>query len=329
MKKYKLVMPVLCAVLISGCFSLFARNMNFKSFAYILQVTNRFGLTRADRLNSIRSLDRELIILDYSENGDKESKWKKSELSFLKNHGKTKVVAYLSIGEAENYRNYWGADWKVNSPAFLCAENENWKGNYKVRYWDKEWQKIIFNYLDEIIEQGFDGVYLDIIDAFSFFEYDKDKKDWVDNKVNFMTNQTYRKDMIDFVIKIAEYARKKNSNFLIIPQNGTELLNNEEYLNTITTVGVESLFSRDNRKQRPGHTKQVLNNLNNLKEYGKTPLIIEYCNGYKIKRLLKDVSKKYPYTFLITDRQLKSAGESWSYFSEVKPEPPANVSGTL
>ena len=50
--------------------------------------------------------------------------------------------------------------------------NPDWEGNYKVRYWDKQWQTIILEYVDQILEQGFDGVYMDIIDAFEFYDYD-------------------------------------------------------------------------------------------------------------------------------------------------------------
>ncbi len=49
-------------------------------------------------------------------------------------------------------------------------ENPNWPGNYKVRYWDPEWQAIIFEYEDKILNAGFDGVYLNIIDAFEYWE---------------------------------------------------------------------------------------------------------------------------------------------------------------
>ena len=84
------------------------------------------------------------------------------------------IISYMSIGEAEDYRFYWQSDWEVGNPVWLDAENPNWKGNYKVRYWDKNWQAIIYGsdgaYLDKIISKGFDGVYLDIIDAFEYFE---------------------------------------------------------------------------------------------------------------------------------------------------------------
>jgi cysteinyl-tRNA synthetase len=84
------------------------------------------------------------------------------------------VIAYLSIGEAEDYRYYWKPVWKTNPPSWLKAEDPNWEGNYVVAYWEKDWQNIIFGnsnaYLDKIIKDGFDGAYLDIIDAFEYFE---------------------------------------------------------------------------------------------------------------------------------------------------------------
>jgi len=84
------------------------------------------------------------------------------------------VIAYMSIGEAESYRYYWKTAWNTNMPVWMGQENPNWHGNYKVRYWMKKWQKIIYgndnSYVKKIINQGFDGVYLDIIDAYEYFE---------------------------------------------------------------------------------------------------------------------------------------------------------------
>jgi cysteinyl-tRNA synthetase len=84
------------------------------------------------------------------------------------------VFCYLSIGEAEDYRYYWQPDWNNNKPDWLGAENPDWAGNYKVKYWHKSWQDIIYgnnhSYLQKILDAGFNGVYLDIIDAFEYFE---------------------------------------------------------------------------------------------------------------------------------------------------------------
>jgi len=95
-------------------------------------------------------------------------------LKTKKNGGRRMVVSYMSIGEAEDYRYYWQEGWIKNPPAWLAEENRRWPGNYKVRYWDRAWQAVILGspnaYLDKILAAGFDGVYLDIIDAFEYFE---------------------------------------------------------------------------------------------------------------------------------------------------------------
>ena len=90
------------------------------------------------------------------------------------------VLAYMSVGEAEDYRYYWKTEWNRKKPPFLERENPQWKGNYKVKYWMDEWKEIIAgrvdgtgfekSYLKKIIDTGFDGVYLDVIDAAHYFE---------------------------------------------------------------------------------------------------------------------------------------------------------------
>ena len=86
------------------------------------------------------------------------------------------VIAYMSIGEAEDYRYYWKKDWekRKTKPEWLYKENSRWKGNYKVFYWMKEWQALIYGspeaYLNKVIMAGFDGVYLDIVDAFEYYD---------------------------------------------------------------------------------------------------------------------------------------------------------------
>ena len=80
----------------------------------------------------------------------------------------------MSIGEAEDYRYYWDSDWEPGHPSWIEEENPDWPGNYKVKYWNSSWQDIIYgngdSYLQKILDQGFDGVYLDIIDAYEYFE---------------------------------------------------------------------------------------------------------------------------------------------------------------
>lgn len=84
------------------------------------------------------------------------------------------VISYMSIGEAEDYRYYWNEDWNVHAPEWLDEENPDWEGNYKVKYWMDSWKQVISgneeSYLQKILDAGFDGVYLDIIDAFEYYQ---------------------------------------------------------------------------------------------------------------------------------------------------------------
>jgi cysteinyl-tRNA synthetase len=88
--------------------------------------------------------------------------------------GKRLLISYMSIGEAEDYRFYWQEEWDRTELSWIDSENPNWPGNFKVKYWNPDWKKIIYgendSYTQLIIDAGFDGVYLDIIDGFWYFE---------------------------------------------------------------------------------------------------------------------------------------------------------------
>ena len=144
-----------------------------KSFLYLLNAGTY--ATKSDFLTAARVTDYDILIIDAFYDGTEELTISEVESLKVKAAGGTRlVIAYMSIGEAEDYRYYWQADWGTNPPSWLAEENPEWAGNYKVRYWDEDWKTIISgndnSYLKKIIDAGFDGVYLDIIDAFENFE---------------------------------------------------------------------------------------------------------------------------------------------------------------
>ena len=144
-----------------------------KNFLYLINPENYDS--KDDFINAITSTNYDLLIMDlFFHDG---TEFTQSEIIQLKNkaNGGTRLlICYMSIGEAEYYRYYWQSEWDSNPPGWLDEENPNWAGNYKVKYWDSEWQAIIFgnenSYSKKILEAGFDGVYLDIIDAFEYYE---------------------------------------------------------------------------------------------------------------------------------------------------------------
>lgn len=93
----------------------------------------------------------------------------KEDLEILKKKpqgGKRIIIAYLSIGEAGNYRTYWKKEWDEEKPSWILRENENWPGDYITKYWTIEWQKILNQEMENYISSNFDGVFLDTIDTY-------------------------------------------------------------------------------------------------------------------------------------------------------------------
>jgi cysteinyl-tRNA synthetase len=143
-----------------------------KNFLYLINPESTFT-SREDLIMGLIQTDYDVLIIDafYGERVLDSV----AVGALRRQAGRTRLVlAYMSIGEAEDYRYYWDASWATSPPSWLAEENPEWEGNYKVRYWEKGWRNIIYgndnSYLQKIINAGFDGVYLDIIDAFEYFE---------------------------------------------------------------------------------------------------------------------------------------------------------------
>lgn len=149
---------------------------NLSQVQNFLYLINPGGFaTKTAFISAITATNYDLVIMDLF--FDEATEFTSVEINQLKNKangGSRLVVAYMSIGEAEDYRYYWLNDWNKNKPSWMEKENPDWEGNFKVRYWNEDWQNIIFgdagSYLDKILDAHFDGVYLDIIDAYEYFE---------------------------------------------------------------------------------------------------------------------------------------------------------------
>lgn len=144
-----------------------------KNFLYLLD-TDLFS-TKQDFINAITATDYDILIMDlFFKDATEFTSAEIDSLRSKANGGERLIVCYMSIGEAEDYRYYWQAAWNTTPPSWMSTENPDWPGNFKVKYWEQAWQDIIFgnnnSYLKKIIDAGFDGAYLDIIDAFEHFE---------------------------------------------------------------------------------------------------------------------------------------------------------------
>ena len=119
---------------------------------------------------ALRNTNYDLLLIEVSHNNVFFTKEQIEELKIKDNGGKRIVIAYLSIGEAEDYRFYWKKKWNKKKPNWIVKENENWEGNYIVKYWSPEWKNIIKEYQKKLDEIGVDGYLLDTVDTYQYFE---------------------------------------------------------------------------------------------------------------------------------------------------------------
>ena len=235
----------------------------------------------------------DVLVIDYSRDGSDEKALRAKDLEKLKQMpggGRRRVLAYWSVGEAESYRYYWSNRWSWMSwggwrwfwrlfgdrllPAWLGPHNAEWKGNYGVRYWHAGWQALMFDgpdsYLERIVRAGFDGVYLDKIDEF------------VDMSGE---NPRARADMIAFVDRLAKKARALKPGFLVVPQNGEELLRDAAYRAVIDGLGKEDLLygePRDKARNAPDLIARNTQMLQLLTADRKPVFAVEYLRDPKL-----------------------------------------------
>lgn len=282
------------------------------SFAYILEADS-FAKTKSAAVAQLKESGRDWIVLDTAFSCD--TPWERADLDAIRS-GKAgrKVVAYISIGEAEDYRPYWHPEWgsggkrTAAAPVWLGIENPEWKGNYQVKYWNAEWQKLMLAAIDDAMASGFDGVYLDIVDGFETYEQGADN--YLDDRMNPETKQTYRRDMVDWVKAIAARARAKNPAALVIPQNGSQLAAHKAFVEVISAQGIEDLFTNGKKLQLASHTDEILSHLKTLASAKKPVLLIEYPKTPERQALSKKLAEENGLVWLVTDRQLKTLGES-------------------
>ncbi|MGR3218530.1 MAG: endo alpha-1,4 polygalactosaminidase [Candidatus Anammoxibacter sp.] len=183
-------------------------------------------------LGSINDSAFDLIVMDYSFSGGPQEEFSLDTIENLKFRGSCDrkiVLAYMSIGEAEEFRFYFN---DIPNDLLFEEPNPNFPDNIKVRFRESDRQEIIFgnqsndtdkSYPDRIIDAGFDGVYLDIIDAYEF----RGPKEIGGNG----ERETAAKDMVDFLVRIADYAgnTRGKTNFIIVPQNGAGIISESAY----------------------------------------------------------------------------------------------------
>ncbi len=288
----KLLLFTFCIVLYPNSSNYSQPLNNVRFWAYQIQ--------EQDENNSIQKIadsKYELIVIDNPRTvTGKRNYNNKADVDSLKNskgwNGENKiVVCYIDIGEAEDYRYYWKQGWVVGNPDWIVANDpDGWTGNYPVKYWRQEWKDLMFgtdsSMLDMILADGYDGIYLDWVEAFEFEPV---------MNVASADGLNSRNEMIKFIDEIAQYCRNIKPGFLIIPQNATAIIYDEnseldtlsqKYFNIIDAVAQEDIWfdgeadplgQLGDIPEDAGLTLEYITNLSHFQNAGKPIFTVDYA----------------------------------------------------
>lgn len=190
-----------------------------------------------ETMDKIIASDYDLVVLDFIPSVVDDEAYPMEEVIDRLHDTDKLVLAYIDIGEAESYRVYWEAGWRVGNPAWIVGEDpDGWAENYPVAFWQEEWQSIWLDeggLLDQIREAGFDGVYLDWVEAYS----DENVAEAARREA---VNPVYA--MIEFVSFISANIKDECDECLVIAQNAAELIEYAEYAATIDALAQEQVW---------------------------------------------------------------------------------------
>lgn len=155
------------------------------------------------------------------------------------------LLAYVDIGQAEDYRDYWESNWvaptenDAGDPDFLLTiDPDGWSGNYVVAYWDPAWKNMWtgnFGIVAELARAGFDGIYMDWVEAY-------DDEAVISRADDLGLDEA--DEMFLFIEEMDTAGEAVSEDFLIVAQNAPYLLDEDpaRYGRTINALAVEDTW---------------------------------------------------------------------------------------
>lgn len=287
----------------------------------------------------------DMLVIDPTSDGTNATRFTRAEVEEIK-ADRSVLAAYVSIGEASDFRDYWDKDWTTTgkatgkltnqAPDWLGPVNPDWPESRKVRYWDDDWQDVMFNDkgpngegtgdLDKIVSKGFDAAYLDIVDAYYFWGEEVKNKDREPGDPKNEKQAAQR--MVDFIVDMAEHARETNPDFFLIPQNGAWIIDAlkggkqedtvriKAYYEVIGGIGIEDLYFRggnkdENNKFKPDEqTIRVLQR--DFLDHDIPVYVTDYITGDKRIHKFEKVALEDGFIpYAAPSRELDEIGPPW------------------
>jgi cysteinyl-tRNA synthetase len=216
-------------------------------------------------LDAIAEAPGAAAVVDLARDGG-EDYFTAEEVGAVRDSGK-EVYAYFTMGSIETYRPEYAA---VAATDMVLNRWEEWPDEYFTAYWDERWWELVMRpRLDRALEAGFDGVYLDVPNAYE--EIDLDLAPGEDR-------ESLAREMVDLIAAVAEYTGERRPDFAVLPQNSPELREFPGYLESIDGIGVEELFfAATDEPCEAEWCEENLEHVRAIAEAGKAVLAVDYA----------------------------------------------------
>jgi uncharacterized protein (TIGR01370 family) len=135
------------------------------------------------------------------------------------------LIAYVSVGQADPERDYWP---QIEGRSWLISNEDSQDKKYLIDVRNVEWRSLLLEtVIPRIVDEGFDGLFLDTLDAPIYLE-DSFPKKYAGSK----------KALVELVREI----RRRYPDLYLISNNAYELL--PEMAPSLNAALAESVFSR-------------------------------------------------------------------------------------
>jgi cysteinyl-tRNA synthetase len=289
-------------------------------------------------VDTLAAQPHDMLVIDPTRDGTDSTRFSEAEVAEIKGD-RSVLTAYVSVGEAADFRDYWDKDWTTTgkasgkltdeAPDWLGPVNPDWPESRKVRYWDDDWQDIIFNEagtgeLDSIVAQGFDAAYLDIVDAYYF--WGAEVKDSQREPLDPENEKQAAQRMVDFAVDMAEHARETNPDFFLIPQNGAWIIDAlksgkpdtgriDAYRDVIGAIAIEDVYfgggKDENNAFRPDE-KSIRVLKRDFLDHDIPVYVVDYITGdRRIAKFEKAALEDGFIPYAAPDRDLDRMGPAW------------------
>jgi uncharacterized protein (TIGR01370 family) len=205
----------------------------------------------------------DVAVIDLARDGNSDY-FTSAEIKAMQTSGK-RVLAYFSVGSIEDYR----PEWSQVPASLKLGAVAGWPQEQYVKYWDAQWWPIVQGRIDQAINAGFDGAYLDMIVTY----------EEIAANAAGTTRADLASKMVDLIAHVSQYAKGRNPNFKVLPQNSPELYTYAKYLPAIDGIGAENLYYiQAGQACSASWCAENRNNAAAIRNAGKLILSVDYTN---------------------------------------------------